>query len=217
MIAVCFTAETFCCGFVKVFDFHDWKQWNLRNVIAEVQNHKKMNHHVSMHLWNHSSAFKRKASTTFIYSAFAAVVCLVLWASSALTTGGSKPLIKYLCKDSASVNIEQQGEPLPPFFKAAFFPRFFFKAPKQCLIMRIPECHCIQWRLFLPVVWINSTREWSDRIAASHTFLPGKGLAALRSANSARGIKSVSTDNKEIPLQMRVTEAVSLETQIMQT
>lgn len=30
------------------------------------------------------------------------------------TTGRSKPLIKYLHKNSASVNTKQQGEPLPP-------------------------------------------------------------------------------------------------------
>lgn len=113
MIAMGFTAET-SCGFVKVFDFHDWKQWNVRNVTAEVQTHKKMNHLVSMHLRNHSSAFKNKAPLLLFTQHLQLSRACFCEHYRALTTGGSKPLIKYLWKDSASVNIEQQGEPLPP-------------------------------------------------------------------------------------------------------
>lgn len=54
---------------------------------------------------------------TFIYSAFAVVMYLVLLRVlvALQQMSANSLLIKFLCKYSASLNIKQQREPLPPF------------------------------------------------------------------------------------------------------
>lgn len=145
----------YCWGFWLLFHFCKGSMF-----MAEIMKPEKRdwglkpqeNYHLSTHLWNHSSAFKQKHHNFCLFSICSChVQVLLVRVLAALQQVSANPLlIKYLCKYSASLHIEQQREPLPPFWQRSLSPpSVFFQAPKKCLILKIPEYQCCQqWFFF---------------------------------------------------------------------